>query len=357
MNIALSVDSVLFRDDSFTTFDCFVDYFDQAPVFTFAHRPGRVLGPLERRKVHASFLSHKVEDVFQLRKNSYLVPSASKKLSISCSYDLVVNFSRGLSHGISRCENTKQLTYLYDLDSLPQKGSLRERFFGAHVNRWAMKNLDSPHELWVSSETLKSELALYTDRSLKVVTPFIDLHEFPPIPENVYAHDFYLINAESLTVSLAQKLLKVLPERGLAFRFVGADQHLDVLKTQEKKNLFAGVRCGGELAPLLAASRGLLDIGSDCGAIPQMALQALSCGRPVVAAKTPLREEFLNLQGVLFLNSFKNQSDSDVKESLMEVLDRLDQVHDQFRAQELHNKVKSFHKAGFLGHLKRFMAK
>ena len=195
MKTVISLDDILLRDSSTDIVDCFLDFFEDAEVYALAHRPNRLLGPVERRKIHASFLSARSDNPRVLKKSSFLAPAACSKLFIPCSIDVIVNFSRGLSHGIKRCQQSHQLTYLYDFAHLPSRETWTEKFFGGYVTRWSVKELNKINTLWCSSETLKSSLKNYVEKDIKVVRPFVNLHEFPPIPENV---EKYFIERTSL---------------------------------------------------------------------------------------------------------------------------------------------------------------
>lgn len=358
MKTAVSIDQLIERDHATSFADLALDFFEAPELYTLVFKQGRVLGPAELRKIHASFLSHKIDRVGPLKARTFMAPSASNNLTVPCSTELLFSISRGLGHGLNLCQDVKQVVYLYDLKFLDRPTGVLQKFFNSYVRKWSLKKLDQAYEIWVSSNALKNIIEKETSREVKVVEPFFNTHEFPLVPSHVYPHEFYLINSQGLDTHLAKRLLKELPKRGLPFKFIGEDSHLDALKTGEKRDLFGGDRCAGELAPLLAASRGLLDL-SGCDShfdFPLMALQTLSCGRPVVGLESDLKREFLSDKGVFWITdtiSFNQLSVDEKLDLISKSLDNLDSSFENIDSESLHKQVNRFHPAGFYGHLKR----
>ena len=108
----LSCDRLLQRDHQTELLEIFLSLYPKAPIYTLAHRPKAIPGPVERRFIKSTFLSH----LCPHHRWSFLAPGATKGLSIPESADLVINISGGLSHGFPKGRRTRQLTYLYDLD-------------------------------------------------------------------------------------------------------------------------------------------------------------------------------------------------------------------------------------------------
>ena len=143
-----------------------------------------------------------------------------------------------------------------------------------------------------------------------------------------------------------------LASKNRPYRFVGSDEHLSSLKTGEKAELFLGEKCGGEMAPLFAACRALIDLGTLETAFPQKALQCLSSGRPVIALGDPLRREFLPLKGTFF-----TKSDPFDWSSFHVEMEQLEENVFGFDSQKLHQSVRGFHEAGFKARFRRYVQK
>ena len=346
MNLALSTDQLLERRDVTSVSDIFCELYPDAQAYAIAHRPGAILGALESRKIHSTGLSKKILTPEQLSKNSFLVPTMSQQLYIPCRINVIFNVTQGLSLGIPKCDDSYQVTYLYDDYFLSSPGkSWRERLFSSYIKSWLKKSLSQVNELWVGSERLKTELAKIYQGEIQVVPPFIKLSEFPLIPSSLFKHDFYLINAAALDLKTAREILKLLDSRSTRFRFIGKDEHLDKLKEDLPTESFFGERCAGELAPLMSSARGLIDL--TLHGFPKSAIQCQATGRPVIGRKAGSAADFHNSPYLQLI--------TDVDE-LGAALDRLESsLEEGIDPKKIRAYAMDYHDLKFKGFLKRRM--
>ncbi|RLA65545.1 MAG: hypothetical protein DRQ88_01950 [Epsilonproteobacteria bacterium] len=293
MKIALTIDHLIAREHSTAIFEEIMGLYKDAEIWTIVHNEGAVLGPIEMRKIHSSFLSHKVKDKKKFKKLSFLVPSAANKLFIPCSFDLIINISTGLSHGIKKCKETKQITYLYDFNLLKDE-TITGKIFKGYLKKWSLNKIKQSDLLLTSSKFLNQSLGL----NGKVVYPFFKLEDFPLIPSTHWKHDFFVINGEGLTLKAANELISYLKKDNQKYCFIG-----DLPKGLEiPMDLNMGNKCNGELAPLLASSKGLIHFAQS--SFPQNPLKNLSVGRPLLIKDSPLNREFFeNRPGVTFFSN------------------------------------------------------
>lgn len=292
MKIALTIDHLIAREHSTALFEEIMGLYKDAEIWTIVHNEGGVLGPVEMRKIHSSFLSHKVKDKSSFKKLSFLGPSAAGKLFIPCSYDLIINISTGLSHGIKKCKETKQVTYLYDFIPTDSK-TFTEKIFKGYLKKWSLDKLKQSDLLLTSSKNLNKSLGL----NGKVIYPFFKLEDFPLIPSSHWKHDFFVINGEGMSLEEGNRIIRYLEEKKERYCFIG-----DLPKgLKVSKDLNLGKKCNGELAPLLASSFGLIHFGEF--SFPQNPLKNLSVGRPLLIKDSSLNREFFeNKPGVTFFN-------------------------------------------------------
>lgn len=342
MKTVVTTDLLIEKNFAMEVVQTFLEVFEEATMFTLAHKAGEILGPIEQRKITSSYLTHKLKSEEDLKKNSWLVPGACKKLHVPCSMDWIFNISRGLSQGISKCEKPKQLTYLLDTAYLPAGGSFREKIFGAMVTNWASRSFEQASVVWLAHERYRDFIQVSSDTEVKVVPPFIAVQDFPVGPKGVFDHNYYVINAESVNETLAEKLMRLFAKNGTPYVFVGEDAHLSRLKTAEKQNLFHGYKCNGELAPLFAASRAVIDLTEN--AFPTFALSALSSGRPVISKDNMFFDEKIKENSILIDNS---------EDSLEKAISQMDSEFSQYEPETLHNTINKFHQAKFKGEVLR----
>jgi len=341
MKIGIGCDHILERDKSIEMVEALCAIFPEAEIYTLAHRPKQVLGPLERKKIHSTFLSHKVSSHDELKKYSYLVPTAAKNLHITCSLDIFIDVSSGLSHGLKTCKKTKRFSYLLDVRGDSGNKGILNKIFSAYLESWKKKNLLDNRTLWV--ETLELEKSLKEiGRESKVLRPFVKIEDFKVIKAKGFTHSAFLVNAYSLNSQSAKKVAEELKKKNLKFKFIGSDEHLSDLKAALGEDIFFGEKCHGELAPLLSSAAGLIDF--DKHPYSPIALECLASGRPVL--KNGDEESSSELQGLI---PFEDLND------LFEKLPSLSHESWTDKSEELRRGVVKFNEARFKTQVKKFL--
>lgn len=341
MKVGIGCDHILERDRSIEVVEALCAIFPEAEIYTLAHRPRQVLGSLERRKIHSTFLSHKAKSLEELIKYSYLVPTAAKNLHITCDLDLFIDVSSGLGHGLKSCAKTKRISYLLDKRDGPKKSGILNKFFSLYVENWKKKNLLDDRTLWV--ETLELERVLKTfEKESRVLRPFVKLDDFKVIKSAGFTHSAYLINAAALNVKEAAQIAQALNLKKLKFKFIGIDSHLSSLKLSLGESNFFGEKCHGELAPLMSSAAGLID--HDAHPYSPFTLECLASGRPVLKNNHDAARE--ELRGVI---PFKGEKD------LLEKLPELSDSTWTEQSDELRRGVIKFNEPRFKTQVKRFL--
>lgn len=291
MKIALSTDWVLHRDHSIEMLDLLAELYREAELYTLAHKPNAVIGPIEERIIRSTFLSNKVEKPEQIFNYAFALPSALKGLFIPCSVDAIINISRGLSHGFKKCDKTPLYTYVYDLFWLSRKPQgLKQKLFWSQAKSFALSEFKKAKKIWAANTLIHQELLNHGIES-EVLEPFFKVEEFPLFPENLFKREAILIEQGDLTDAELETLLVSL--EGHKVRILG-----DARPGFDPK-LFLGAPCGGELAPMLASTSVLLDFSS--GTFPKNALAMLSCGGRVLAPENSDQKVYLEGEGTRFV--------------------------------------------------------
>ncbi len=347
MKVAVTCDVLIDRTATISVVESVLEIFEEAEIFTIVHHAGKILGPIEQRKIHSTYLTNVIteERPFsdQFWKKAMLVPGACRNLFIPCSFDLIINLSSGFSQGIAKCDKTKQITYLIENVFNQRKPKfLREKIFRGYVESWAQKKLKQADELWVLNDKEKEFWSKKHD-NVSVMSPFFKATDFPLFPEatrKAFPNDFLCIDAESFNTEQAKSFMAKAKKEGIKYKFFGQDEHLKVLKEQD--DAFYGVRCSGELAPLLAASRGM--ISQQRMGFPTKALECLSTGTPVWLPPESEAHDFISGPGVL-----KNDLDLSEEGSLRNIYDSMQ----NFDPKKIHGQVNKYHDIKFKAELKR----
>ncbi|WP_127715801.1 hypothetical protein [Halobacteriovorax sp. HLS] len=344
MKIAISCDDLLIRDHYTEIVETVAMAYEDAEIYTLVHKEKAMLGTIELRKVHSSYLSHKIKDRESLCKNSFLIPNAATNLFIPCSVDIIINISNGMGQGIRKCKDTKLITYLYDFHYLNrEKKSLREKLFGSYLKKWTLNSLCQSDEIWVTNEEMEKNVKSFFSGTVRVIEPPFRSEDYPLLPIKGEKLDYYAINAQDLQVETAIGISLFLDEYNLSYKFFGDDTHLASMKLNEEDPRFFGDRCSGELAPFLAHSKAVIDLSKR--AFPEHALKGLSCGRPLICLNTPNYQSYLGTDGIMWV---EGSSDS-----VIEAIKEMNNKYHTFDRKKLHGKTVKFHELKFKAEIKR----
>lgn len=302
MKAVLTTDGILESGHYSSLIEILSEIFLESKILTLAHRPGIVLGHIELHAIQSTFLSkeiHSSTELFQKPLKSY---GALKNLFASCENDLVFNISLGLSHSIKRCEDSYQITYLYDwcFDHTTYRGLL-EKIFGPGIEKKMWQELANANEVWVSSNRLYERLKKDFSNVSFIPMPF-KIEEYPLMPTGLFAHDYYVIESEGMNLKEAKDLIDYFIARNVKFKFVGSDEHLSDLKQGLSDDRFFGNRCAGEMAPMLAGSAAL--ITKKTNGFPELAIGTLSTGRPVIAFKNVTLRDYLPQESTIWIEEW-----------------------------------------------------
>lgn len=346
MKVAISCDTLLERTYVTSVIEAVLTVYEDAEIYTLAHKEGEILGPIELRKIHSSFLSSVIKDKDDNKeafwKKSYLLPTASKKLTVPCNIDVLINISSGLSHSISKCEGVYQITYLIE-DQVTSRvpKTFIEKLFKSYISSWSIKSLQKADEIWLPVESKLLTKLESNHPKVKVLPPFIKLEDFPLFPEaqhKLFPRDFITVDAESYNENEAKQLMNVLDKEGIKYRFIGQDSHLSGLKNSDEDKRFFGKRCNGELAPMLAASRGHLT--NQKNGFPHNAIESLSAGVPVLFMNEGTSQSFVKNEIKFMINK---------PLEIKKLWDKLPEVD----RKSCHVFAKKFHEIKFKSEVKR----
>lgn len=348
MKVAISCDDLLSRDHYTEIVETVAMVYEDAKIYTLAHKEKAMLGTIELRSILSSYLSHNIKDRESLAKNSYLIPKAATNLFIPCTTDVIINISNGMSSGIRKCEETKLITYLYDFFYLNRKKkSLREKIFGGYTKKWSVKALCQSDEIWVPNSAMKEVVQSFFKGEVRIIEPPFRSDDYPVLPIEGKSLDYYAVNTQGLELKIATELCEFLSTYDISYKFFGEDSHLEELKYFADDPRFLGERCSGELAPFLAHSRAIIDLSND--AFPEQGLKGLSCGRPVICKESDNYKSFLGDYGISWI--------SGSSESIIDAVKEMNNKFQTYDRKKLHGITNKFHELKFKSEITRRLSK
>lgn len=344
MKVAITCDYLLNRSHYVEIIENLCEIFPEATIYCLAHKKGAILGHIEQRSIRSTYLSNIVTTEEEFYQHSNKLPSLAKNLFVSCEYDLIINISKGFSQGLKKCNTTRLITYLYDLD-LEQKikRSFSQKIFYPFVNSWIKKTLSDADLLLVSREELQQTLRGI--KNTEVMPPPFRVSDYALFPKEMFKHHFFLIETKGINPEQAKDLIQWMKEWNYLFQFIGPDEHLNELKKDYPENTFFGNRCSGEHAPVLAASKALISFNQED--FPGLAMGTLATGRPVVLASS--LKKWLSGTGVSLVNHFDK---NEIKKALDGIISDSD-----LEPQKLRAHIMEYHDIKFKAQMKRTLDK
>lgn len=347
MNTAITCDSLLERNHANEIVELLCEAFPDSMIYTLAHKEKAILGTIEQRKIKSTGLSRKVKCEAEMYDNLIILPSLCEGLKLSCQHDYVLNISRGFSHAFSKCDKSKQITYLYELAFEDYFNSFWRRLFRPFITKKFINKLKLANKLLVSHQKLHDDLLKQGVESEVLLPPF-RLSDYALFPKNMFKHDFYALDTRGLDFSKVKKLVEMFEAQNDRFTFVGPTDHFgsefDEWKKSRPENNFFGERCSGEHAPVLASARAFISF--DQTRFSKMTFAALAVGRPVVILKQHL--DLISAEGVYSVENFN-------LETLKSELHKVSVEHESLDSQKIRANIMKFHDIKFKAQLKRIL--
>lgn len=284
MKVAFVIDDLIVRDTAIELLEVLLGLFPNSTIYTFAHKEGAILGPVEQRRIVSTYLSQKIDKLEDWKKYQFLISNAKEQIVVPCSYELCIKFSRGLAHVVPVCDGVPVFTYYFDRTRLDlPKTLLRQKFFHAMVKHLAQMAAVQGTNNYFASKQIKET---YTSSGEDdIIYPGVNRAEFKPFPEELIAsmggRTLTLIDTTDLEKSaLLLSLVQKLKANGHDFYFVGPFDHEEVLRDLGiEESRFMRNKCSGELAPLMHRARVLISLASET--FPEVVLMARASHTPV----------------------------------------------------------------------------
>lgn len=345
MKIAITCEYLLNRTHYTEIIESLCEVFPEATIYTFAHKQGQILGHIEQRSIKSTFLSNVVNTESDFYAHYNKLPSLAHNLFVSCEFDLIINVTKGFSQGFKKCENTKQITYIYDLDlDRKFKKNIFQKLFSPFVKGWISNSISKSDLVLVSRNDLIETLKKENIKAELVPAPF-RVSDYGLFPKEMFKHHFFLVEAKGVSLEEARYLIEWMKEWKFDFQFIGVDDHLNELKEKNPTNMFFGNKCSGEHAPVMAASKALISFNKED--FPSIALGTMATGRPVILEKT--LDKWVSGYGINFVNGFN-------KEALKTAIDTLISETD-LEPKKVRAHVMEYHDIKFKAEMKRILDK
>ncbi len=277
MKVAIFCDKLISTTD-IDILNAFNNIFPSAKIYSLIANPKLFRGELCKKSLKASYLNNLGgnEDIFKYY--NFLIPSASKKLSIKKDINLVINISSGFALDYGNSAKYK-INYIYQDIYKKYKGI--GYLFDLYLSKWKKTQLSKSTINIFGNNAIKN---IYDDKNGNVLLPVFNLEKFP-LKDELIKDGYILINSPSVSSKEANYLIN-----NFSCKFFGNDLHLSNLKLKYP-DLFSGMVCNDQLSNLL--DKAFLTIDFQRGEFSMFSLASISRGCPLISWDNDISREFL----------------------------------------------------------------
>lgn len=267
------------------------EIYPEAPIYTSIYDENMMPDNFKRMEIHASFMQ-KLPFVFPLFKAFFfLYPLAFESFNLS-DYEVILSSSSAFAKGIKKTDEQLHLCYCYTpmrfvwryedyvkREEIPDWLKSILPLFLEPIKKWDLKNNQGIDAFIAISGTVAERIKRIYGRKSVIIYPPLDGSYFKP--SNV-DQDYYLVVSRLNHYKRVDIVVEAFNELDLPLKIIGDGPARKSLEKMARSNIeFLGRRRDEEAARYLAECRALIFPGEeDFGIVP---LEAMSCGRPVIA--------------------------------------------------------------------------
>ncbi len=269
------------------------ELYPEATLYTLIYEPEKVSPTIRKMKV----ISHPLLGKLPLTKNHYrhylpLFPHFIEQFDLR-GFDLVISTSHCVAKGVivppeafHLCYCFTPMRYAWDqyFEYFPsnQRGlkSLLIPFFMNHLRIWDQLTASRVDKFIAISENIARKINKYYRRDALILYPPVDTAFFHPV--ETISEDYFLVVSALVPYKRVDIAVQAFNKLGFPLKIVGKGPDLNRLIQIAKPNItFLGWQDNQTLRSLYSGCKALIFPGEeDFGIVP---LEAMSCGRPVIA--------------------------------------------------------------------------
>jgi glycosyltransferase involved in cell wall biosynthesis len=248
-------------------------------------------------------------------------------------YDLILSSSSAWAKGVKKrpgqrhicyCHTPMRFVWRFDdyvqREGWPAAVKLVLPFLLAPVKKWDLETVGGVDHYIANSRAVQQRIARIYGRQSDIINPPVETERFRPGPVDL---DYFLVVSRLRPYKRLDLVVEVFNRLDIPLKIVGEGSDRRRLTALAKPNIeFLGRRSDQQLAALLAGCRALIFPGEeDFGIVP---LEAMACGRPVIAFKAggALETVVEGQTGLFFEKASADSLEQAVKNFLFTVWDK-----------------------------------
>ncbi len=297
MRIALIHDYLNQYGGAERVLEALTELFPDAPIYTLIYDPKKMRGVFSNKKIRTSFLQ-KIPFVKSYHRIfPFLMPIAIEQFDLS-NYDIVLSDSASFAKGVITKPETLHICYChtpprYAWDDshkyieeygFPKIIKRLIPFFMNYIRLWDREAALRVDKFICNSNFVARRIKKYYNRKATVIYPSVDTRAFYPVKSDGHQTkeaDFLMVG-RLLPYKRFDIAIEAFNKMGKPLKIIGDGPEIKRLKKLAKKNIeFLGELSGEKLREYYQNCQALIfPQEEDFGIV---ALEAMACGRPVIA--------------------------------------------------------------------------
>ena len=268
--------------------------FPESPVYTLIHNPEKS-GLFKDLNIKTSFLKKLPFGQNHFKWYLWLMPIAWEEMNFS-GYDIVISSSSAFSKGVLTPPNTLHISYCHSptrylwsdahnyVEEIKQP-KLIKKLLPLILNKlrtWDHVAAQRVDKFIANSEFVAKRIKKYYQRDSTVIYPPVETKKF-----NIAAEisDYYIVVSRLRPYKKVDLVIKAFNQLGMPLKIIGSGEEEAKLKKMAKDNIeFLGELSDDQRNVILAKAKAFIHPQEEDFGIA--AVEAMACGRPVIAYKS-----------------------------------------------------------------------
>ena len=359
MRIALIHDYLNQYGGAERVLEAFAEIYPSAPIYTLLHNPRQLRGAFSGKKIQTSFLQKIPLAKSRHRIFPLLMPMAIEKFNLS-NYDVVLSDSASFAKGVITKPETLHICYCHTPPRYAWDDShkyIKEftmsslvkffvPFFMNYIRLWDREASFRVDKFICNSKFVARRIKKYYKRQAEVIYPPVDTKKFTPHFLKGERLEYFLMVGRLLAYKRFGIAIEAFNKLKIPLKIIGNGPERKKLEKIAQKNIeFLGEVSEKELNRYYQNCQALIfPQEEDFGIV---ALEAMACGRPVIAyrgggALESIKEEETGI-------FFDEQTPRDLIKTVKNFQPK------KFNPQKIRNHALKFDKEKFKSKIKRFI--
>src|SRR3989339_899643 len=267
--------------------------YPEAPIYTSIYDQSRLPDSFARMDIRTSFMQNLPLVMRYFKLYFMIYPLAFEQIKLD-EYDVILSSSSAYAKGVKTSPNQLHICYCHTpmrfvwrfndyikRENLPDWVKNLLPFFLEPIKEWDLRNNSRVDYFIANSSNVAARIKQLYGRQSDIIFPPVDTKKFQP---GSLDKDFFLVVSRLSPYKRLDLVVEAFNQLDLPLKIIGSGPARASLQKLAKNNIeFLGQLDDRDVVKYLSECRALIFPGEeDFGIVP---LEAMACGRPVIAYK------------------------------------------------------------------------